>query len=97
MSICTLFQRGMLRVEEKAATILNENGIDPTTDPNFITDEEIKKKLSLGAKKIGEWLATVDEPHILDRVYSIAMECDLPMTKISVLQKKMPDKDFIKD
>ena len=95
MSINTLFQRGLLRVEEKAQDVLAVNGIDVTTDPNFVDDEDIRKKLALSAKKLEEWLDTVEEGYILDRIYDVAMNENLNMTKLRILQKKMPDKNFI--
>lgn len=95
MSINSLFQRGLLRVEEKAEEVFAANGIDVNNDPNFVDDTEIEKKLNLSAKKLEEWLNTVTEGHILDRVYDIAMEKNLNMTKLAVLQKKMPDRNFI--
>lgn len=94
-SICTLFQRGILRVEETAGEIMQSVGIDVSTDPNFIDDEEIKKKLSSTAKKITEWLDTITEDYILDRVYDVAKEMNLSVSKIKVLQEKMPDRNFI--
>ena len=95
MSINTLFQRGLLRVEEKAQDVLAVNGIDVTTDPNFVDDEDIRKKLALSAKKLEEWLDTVEEGYILDRIYDVAMNENLNMTKLRILQKKMPEKNFI--
>ena len=95
MSTSTLFQRGLLRVEEKAAEIISEQGIDMATDPNFADDTVIKEKLALSAKKLTEWLDTVHEPHVLDRIYDVAMEANLPMAKLKVLHQKMPDRNIL--
>ena len=94
-STSTLLQDGILTVDEKQIPALQEVGIDPTTDPNFIKDDEIKKKLSSTTKKLREWLATVELGHILDRVYDIAMTMNLSVDKVKVLQEKMPDKEFV--
>lgn len=94
-SISTIFQSGILTVEDKDAEVLEQIGIDIKNDENFITDEEIHKKLSMSAKKIGEWLATVTEDHILDRIYEEAMKMDLPLNKVKVLQEKMPNREFL--
>lgn len=94
-STSTLLQDGILTVDEKQIPALQEVGIDPTTDPNFIKDDEIKKKLSGTTKKLREWLATVELGHILDRVYDIAMTMNLSVDKVKVLQEKMPDKEFV--
>lgn len=70
-------------------------GIDTSADPNFIDDEDIKKKLSATPKKIEEWLNTITEAYVLDRVYDVAKDMNLSVSKIKVLQAKMPDRSFI--
>lgn len=94
-STCTLLQRGMLRVDEDNSEAMQELGIDQATDPHFIKDEEIQKKLSGTVKKVREWLATIDEEYILDRVYDVAMTMNLSMDKIKALKERMPNKDFL--
>ena len=94
-STCTLLQRGMLRVDDENAEVMQELGIDQATDPHFIKDEEIQKKLSGTVKKVREWLATSDEDYILDRVYDVAMTMNLSMDKIKALKERMPNKDFL--
>lgn len=91
----SLFRDGHLKVEEKAEQILTDNGINTEDNVSLMTDEEIKKKLGMSAKKIGEWLDTVEVDHVLDHVYQVAMSMDLPKTKLEVLRAKMPDRDFI--
>jgi histone acetyltransferase (RNA polymerase elongator complex component) len=87
----------MLRVEKEKETLMQEIGIEVETDPNFIDDEEIRKKLAMSAKKIEEWLATVNEDYIRDRIYDVAVEMNLTMNKIKVLQAAMPKKSFMED
>lgn len=94
-SICTLLQDGILTVDKEHVEMMKEIGIDPENDPNFITDEEIRKKLGGTVKKVREWLATVDKGHILDRIYDIAVSMNLSADKLKVLMEKMPDKDFL--
>ncbi len=94
-SISTLFQRGILRVEEASEDIVASAGIDAKTDPNFIDDEDIRKKLNLSAKKIEEWLDTVTEEYVLDRIYDVAKDMNLNVSKIKVLQEKMPERNFM--
>ena len=74
---------------------LQEVGIDQANDPNFISDEEISKKLSGTNKKLKEWLSNVNEGYILDRIYDVAMGMNLSVDKIKTLKEKMPNKDFI--
>lgn len=91
----TLFSEGHLRVEDEKSEIMAEHGIDVNENPHFIDDAEIKKKFSMSAKKIGEWLDTITAKHVLERVYEVAMTMDLPKTKLEVLSAKMPDREFI--
>lgn len=98
MSISNLFQRGFLRIEEtKAAEIMESIGIDVNTDPNFIDDEDIRKKLNGTAKNIEKWLNDIHEEYILDRIFDVARDMNLNMSKIKVLQTKMPGKNFLDD
>ena len=98
MSISTLFQRGFLRIEEtKAVEIMESVGIDVNTDPNFIDDEDIRKKLNGTAKTIEKWLNDIHEEYILDRIFDVAKDMNLNMSKIKVLQTKMPSKNFLDD
>ena len=91
----TLFQNGHLRVEEESNEVLTDYGIDAKDNPNIITDDEIKKKLSMSAKKITEWLNTIDAEHVLDHICEVGMSMDLPKTKLEALQAKMPNREFI--
>ena len=98
MSISSIFQRGFLRIEEtKAAEIMESVGIDVNTDNNFVTDEDIRKKLAGTAKNIEKWLDEITEPYILDRIFDVAKDMNLNMSKIKVLQSKMPEKDFLSE
>lgn len=94
MSQSNLFQKGYLR-EEVGSNIVAEAGIDVVNDPNFLDDEALRKKLAMSAKKLGEWLDTVDSEHTLDRIYDIAIAMDLPMTKLRIMNKKMPHRNIL--
>lgn len=96
-STCTLLQDGILTVDEAHVDAMKEIGIDPETDPNFISDEEIRKKLSGTAKKMREWLEPIELGHILDRIYDVAVTMNLSADKLKALMEKMPDKDFLGD
>ena len=93
-STSNLFQKGILHVDKEYLTILQGNGIDPENDPNYISDAEIQKKLSGTVKKMEEWLESIGEGYILDRIFDIAKEMNLSVNKIKVLQEKMPNRDF---
>ena len=94
MSQSKIFKKGYLRVEE-GNTVLEDAGIDTMNDPNFFDDEMIRKKLAMSAKKLGEWLDTIDSEHTMDRVYDVAMSMDLSMSKLKVLNEKMPERNIL--
>lgn len=96
-SISDVFRRGILKVEEKNIEVMQEAGIDQANDPNYITDEEIQKKLSGTVKKMKEWLATIEEGYIIDRIYDVAMNMNLSLDKVKALNEKMPDRKFLED
>lgn len=97
ISMNTLFQRGLLRIDSKDSEALINNGIDVNENVNFCNDDDIRKVLAGSQKKLEEWLDNVNEGYILDRVYDIALESNLSLNKLKVLQKKMPDRDFINE
>lgn len=102
-TISSILQRGLLRIENTAGSkddgaqeIAASIGIDMQNDPLFADEEDIRKHLSSTPKKIGEWLDTIVEPFMLDRIYDVAMSMDnLTAPKLKVLKARMPDKDFI--
>lgn len=94
-SISDLLQKGLLQVDDQHKEQMLELGINPDDDVNFVKDEEIRKKLSGTGKKLKEWLATIEEGHVLDRVYDVAMGMNLNVDKVKILKEKMPDKEFL--
>ena len=94
----TLFQKGILQVEgEKKEDVLESLGVDKENNANFMSDEDIKKKLSMNANQLKKWLdSTEAEPYVLERVAEIASGMDLSMNKIQVLKDKIPNFEFIK-
>lgn len=94
----TLFQTGILKVEgEKSEEMLETLGIDKANNANFMSDEDIKKKLGMNANQLRKWLETVvAEPFVLNQIAEIASGMNLSMNKIQVLQEKIPNYKFIK-
>lgn len=94
----TLFQRGILQVEgEQKQEVLETLGIDKENNANFMSDEDIKKKLSMNAAQLKKWLdSTEAEPYVLNRIAEIASGMNLSMNKIQVLKDKIPHFEFIK-
>ena len=88
----------ILQVEgEKKEEVLESLGVDKENNANFMSDEDIKKKLSMNANQLKKWLESTEaEPYVLERVAEIASGMNLSMNKIQVLKDKIPNFEFIK-
>ena len=93
MATSTLLQDGVLRIAgEKQKELADTMGIDIDDNANFMSDEDIRKKLSGNANQLKKWLASDDiNPFVIDKIARIAKEMNLAMNKIKVLQEKLPD------
>lgn len=98
ISISTLFQDGVLQVEgEKQKEVAESIGVNMENNANFMSDEDIKKKLSDNANQLKKWLDTTEmQPYVLDKVAEIAKGMNLSLNKIQILQEKLPDYEFLK-
>lgn len=98
MGISRLLQKGILVVEgEKKDEVQEIMGIDKENNANFMSDEDIKKKLSMNANQLKKWLDSVEaEPFVLEKIAEIASGMNLSMNKIQVLKDKIPRFEFIK-
>ena len=98
MSTSKLLQKGVLIVEgEEKEEVLESMGIDTENNANFMSDEDIKKKLSGNANTLKKWLDTVEaEPYVLQKIAEIASGMNLSMNKVQVLQDRIPGFEFIK-
>ena len=93
----TLFQDGVLRLNGAKQEELAENlGINMEGNANFMSDEDIKKKLSTNANQLRKWLDSEEiQPYVLDRIAEIAKTMALSINKIQILQDKLPNYEFI--
>lgn len=95
----TLLQKGRLRIHPSEVKKEMEENIGLVTEDkaNFMSDEEIKKKLGMNANQLKKWLDhTEAEPDVLHRIAEIASEMNLSMNKIQVLSERIPNFDFFK-
>ena len=92
----TLLRDGVLRLAgEKQQELADTLGVKMEDNANFMSDEDIKKKLSGNANQLKKWLNSDEiKPYVLDKIASIAKTMNLSMNKIQVLQDKIPDYDF---
>lgn len=59
------------------------------------SDDEIIAALKGSAKKMEEWLSSIEDPAELHAIYKVAGELDLPASKLKILNSKMPNKDWL--
>lgn len=96
MATSTLLRDGVLRLAgEKQVELANTLGVNMEDNANFMSDEDIKKKLSGNANQLRKWLDSDQiKPYVLDKIATIAKTMNLSMNKIQVLQEKLPEFDF---
>ena len=95
----TLISTGKLRVHEspKKKEIEEDIGLDTEDNANFMSDEDIKKKLSANANQLKKWLDSVQaEPYVLQKIAEIASGMNLSMNKVQLLKDKIPNFEFLK-
>lgn len=99
ISICTLFQDGVLQVAgEKQKEIAEVIGMDMENNANFMSDDDIRKKLSGNANQLRKWLEGEDfKPYVLDKIAEIAKGMNLSANKLQVLQAKIPNFNFLEE
>ena len=97
MATSTLLQKGILRVEgEEKENVLEQMGVKAEDNANFMSDEDIKKKLSGNANQLRKWLNGDIQPFVLARIAEIADGMNLSANKLQVLKEKIPNHDFLK-
>ena len=94
-----LLTKGILQVEgEKKEETLEIMGVDKEHNANFMSDEDIKKKLQMNANQLKKWLESAEaEPYVLDRIAEIAKGMNLNANKLQVLKAKVPHFDFLEE
>ena len=97
MATSTPLRDGVLRLaDEKQKDLAATMGINMEDNAHFMSDEDIKKKLSGNANQLRKWLNSDEiKPYVMDKIATIAKGMNLSMNKIQVLQEKLPDYDFL--
>lgn len=97
MATSTLLQKGILRIEgEQKEEVLEQMGVKEEDNANFMSDEDIKKKLSGNANQLRKWLDGDIEPYVFEKIAEIADGMNLNANKLQVLKEKIPNHDFLK-
>lgn len=97
MATSTLLQEGKLVLAgDKQKELADAMGINMEDNANFMSDDEIKKKLSMNANQLRKWLNSGDiKPYVLNRIAVLAKGMNLNNNKLQVLHEKLPDFDFL--
>ena len=92
-----ILQNGVLQLAgEKQKELAATMGVEMENNANFMSDEDIKKKLSGNANQLKKWLSSDDiQPYVLDKIATIAKGMNLSANKLQVLREKMPEYDFL--
>ena len=98
MGTSQVLRKGVLQVEgEKKEEVFENLGIEKENNANFMSDEDIRKKLTLNYNSLKKWLETTEaEPYVLEKIAEIASTMNLSMNKVQLLQEKVPNYKFIK-
>lgn len=98
MATSTLLQKGILRIEgDQKEEVLEQMGVKEEDNANFMSDEDIKKKLSMNANQLKKWLGNDDiEPYVLKKIAEIAETMNLSANKLQVLKDRIPGHEFLK-
>lgn len=101
-SICQhrkLFASHMLEVEDKNGKLVALENLHIVEDPEqrVLTDTEITAALKKSVKAVEEWLKKIEDPAELHAIYTVAVDMDLPTSKMKILRAKMPEKDWFQD
>jgi hypothetical protein len=93
----TLFQDGVLVLaEDKQKELADSIGINMEDNANFMSDDDIRKKLSGNANQLRKWLESGEiKPYVMNRIAEIAKTMNLSLSKIQILQDKLPNYEFI--
>lgn len=59
--------------------------------------ESIRKHLAQRASQVKAWLEGINEPYLLDAICDVAVEMDLPASKLLLLKERMPEREFIRE
>ena len=78
---------------------LDQLGLPGVSDDAHQSDDEIIAHLKTSAKKVEEWISQIEDKEELHAIYEVAksIETELPLSKIKILKKYMPDKDWLDD
>ena len=92
-----LFTKKLLVATDEAGNPveLQDIGLPPAAEEAHMADDEIAALLKSSAKKIEATIAEITDQAELHGIYEVAKQMDLPLQKVKILKKYMPDKDWL--
>lgn len=95
---CKKFAKGMLEIydaESGKKVSISELGMQEVPEEaKHLTEDEIYANLKGNLKKLESWLNKIDDEAELHAIYTLAVDMDLPVSKLKILKAKMPEKNF---
>lgn len=95
-SLALFGKKLLVPTDEKGEPLdLTQIGMPPAAEDAHQTDDEIIAMLKGSVKKMETWVSEITDPAELHAIYEVAKDVDLPASKIKILKKYMPDKDWL--
>ena len=82
-----------LRLDDRKLAV--ELGFVKSEDTPVFGESEIRKQLAQRPQSIKAWLESIQEPFLLDEVFRVAQQMDLPATKLQIVQEIFPDRPLV--
>ena len=90
----TLFEgEKQLRLDDRNLAV--DLGFIESVDQPVLDDEEIRKNLGQRVSSVKAWLDSIHEAYLLDAICDVAAQMDLPVSKLQLLQERMPSREFL--
>lgn len=84
-----------LRLEDRALAV--QLGFVSSEQAETLDAEAIRKHLSQRVPQVKAWLDGIKEAYLLDAICDVAVEMDLPASKLQLLKERMPEREFIRE
>lgn len=85
----------VIKDENNKEVKLEDIGLyEDTSVEKHMTDDEIMAVLKSSVKKIESWIQNIENPVTLYQIGEVAKKMDLPVSKMKVLEGKIPDNEY---
>ncbi len=81
----------------KELTLEDLGGYTDTYSEKHFSKEEISANLKKSAKQIETWLNSIEDVIELNSILKVALEMDLPTSKMKVIKAKLPEADMFSE